>query len=141
MCCPHLGLGLNIQSCPYQVVHVDDSIDPVRDLETINSELCAKDMELCEGSLENALMALRKAQGCARANEPKVDNASVSSPVWRLDGAAPYLPCVDKRCLFVSSVRPFVRSFELPLKLNPESLTGEPYCTCEGRGVTSGRAR
>lgn len=28
-----------------QVIHVDDSVDPVRDLETINAELCAKDME------------------------------------------------------------------------------------------------
>jgi obg-like ATPase 1 len=54
-----------------EVVHVDDSIDPVRDLETINAELCAKDKELCEGALVAALNDLRKSQGCARANEPK----------------------------------------------------------------------
>jgi ribosome-binding ATPase YchF (GTP1/OBG family) len=28
-----------------EVVHVDDSVDPVRDLETIQNELCAKDLE------------------------------------------------------------------------------------------------
>jgi ribosome-binding ATPase YchF (GTP1/OBG family) len=27
-----------------EVVHVDDSVDPIRDLETIQSELCKKDM-------------------------------------------------------------------------------------------------
>jgi ribosome-binding ATPase YchF (GTP1/OBG family) len=26
-----------------EVVHVDDSVDPIRDLETIQSELCKKD--------------------------------------------------------------------------------------------------
>lgn len=27
-----------------QVIHVDDSVDPVRDLETIQEELCKKDL-------------------------------------------------------------------------------------------------
>lgn len=27
-----------------EVLHVDDSIDPVRDLDTIQSELCKKDL-------------------------------------------------------------------------------------------------
>ena len=28
-----------------EVIHVDDSVDPIRDLETIESELCLKDKE------------------------------------------------------------------------------------------------
>jgi ribosome-binding ATPase YchF (GTP1/OBG family) len=28
-----------------EVIHVDDSVDPIRDLETIQSELCLKDKE------------------------------------------------------------------------------------------------
>lgn len=28
------------------VVHVDDSVDPIRDIDTINAELCKKDLEL-----------------------------------------------------------------------------------------------
>jgi len=31
-----------------EVIHVDDSVDPVRDLETIQSELCKKDLEYVE---------------------------------------------------------------------------------------------
>mmetsp|Transcript_38206 Transcript_38206/g.77157 ORF Transcript_38206/g.77157 Transcript_38206/m.77157 type:complete len:432 (-) Transcript_38206:277-1572(-) len=54
-----------------EVVHVDDSIDPVRDLETISAELCAKDMELVVGAKEKAYNDARKSQGCAKANEPK----------------------------------------------------------------------
>jgi hypothetical protein len=34
-----------------QVVHVDDSVDPIRDLETITSELCKKDLETLDRAL------------------------------------------------------------------------------------------
>lgn len=53
------------------VVHVDDSVDPIRDLETISSELCLKDLDLATGCYNNALNDMRKKQGCARANMPK----------------------------------------------------------------------
>lgn len=35
-----------------EVIHVDDSVDPVRDLETIQSELCKKDMEYVQKQIE-----------------------------------------------------------------------------------------
>jgi ribosome-binding ATPase YchF (GTP1/OBG family) len=35
-----------------EVIHVDDSVDPIRDLETIQGELCAKDRETLEKVLE-----------------------------------------------------------------------------------------
>mmetsp|Transcript_37434 Transcript_37434/g.48430 ORF Transcript_37434/g.48430 Transcript_37434/m.48430 type:complete len:422 (-) Transcript_37434:142-1407(-) len=53
------------------VVHVDDSIDPIRDLETISSELCLKDIDLLAAAKEKAYVEARKAQGVARAAEPK----------------------------------------------------------------------
>lgn len=31
-----------------EVVHVDDSVDPVRDLDTITTELCKKDLDIVE---------------------------------------------------------------------------------------------
>lgn len=45
------------------VVHVDDSVDPVRDLATINYELCRKDLEIVEKGVIAEATALRKRQG------------------------------------------------------------------------------
>ena len=56
-----------------EVVHVDDSIDPVRDLETISAELCAKDKELCDGSLEAALNASKSLSYNSRENHGWMD--------------------------------------------------------------------
>jgi obg-like ATPase 1 len=36
-----------------EIVHVDDSVDPVRDLDTITGELCAKDLDTIERAIEN----------------------------------------------------------------------------------------
>lgn len=35
-----------------EVIHVDDSVDPIRDLETIQSELCKKDLEYVRKQIE-----------------------------------------------------------------------------------------
>jgi ribosome-binding ATPase YchF (GTP1/OBG family) len=43
-----------------QVIHVDDSVDPVRDLETINAELCAKDMEFVLKAKASEELAVKK---------------------------------------------------------------------------------
>jgi ribosome-binding ATPase YchF (GTP1/OBG family) len=43
----------------------------IRDLETISSELCLKDMELLASAKEKAYTEARKQQGIARAAEPK----------------------------------------------------------------------
>jgi len=36
-----------------EIMHVDDSVDPVRDLETITGELCKKDLDTIERAIEN----------------------------------------------------------------------------------------
>lgn len=54
-----------------EVVHVDDSVDPVRDLETISSELCAKDLDFAHAGYEKVLTDLRKAQNIPRGAQPK----------------------------------------------------------------------
>lgn len=54
-----------------EVVHVDDSVDPVRDLETISEELCAKDIEFANAAFEKAINDARKNQGIARSAQPK----------------------------------------------------------------------
>ena len=38
-----------------EVIHVDDSVDPIRDLETIESELCLKDKETLTKVIEREL--------------------------------------------------------------------------------------
>jgi len=49
-----------------EVIHVDDSVDPIRDLETIQGELCAKDRNTLEGVLEREKEKVRKEKGLSR---------------------------------------------------------------------------
>jgi len=49
-----------------EVIHVDDSVDPIRDLETIQGELCAKDKNTLEGVLEREKERVRKEKGLSR---------------------------------------------------------------------------
>lgn len=49
-----------------EVVHVDDSVDPIRDLETIQGELCAKDLSVLSSVLEAEQSRVRKEKGLGR---------------------------------------------------------------------------
>jgi len=49
-----------------EVIHVDDSVDPIRDLETIQGELCAKDRNTLEGVIEREKDRVRKEKGLSR---------------------------------------------------------------------------
>lgn len=49
------------------VIHVDDSVDPIRDLETIQGELCAKDKATLESVYERELERVRKEKGLSRS--------------------------------------------------------------------------
>lgn len=51
-----------------EVIHVDDSVDPIRDLETIQGELCAKDLNTLEGVLEREKEKVRKEKGVSRSS-------------------------------------------------------------------------
>mmetsp|Transcript_32660 Transcript_32660/g.38036 ORF Transcript_32660/g.38036 Transcript_32660/m.38036 type:complete len:426 (+) Transcript_32660:158-1435(+) len=62
-----------------EVVHVDDSVDPIRDLETIESELCLKDLATLESVLENEKNKIRKAKGIARSADPTLDESIQSA--------------------------------------------------------------
>ncbi|KAF4465010.1 GTP-binding [Fusarium albosuccineum] len=46
-----------------QVLHVDDSIDPVRDLNTIQSELCKKDLDILQKTIVAEELIVKKAGG------------------------------------------------------------------------------
>jgi GTP-binding protein YchF len=51
-----------------EVIHVDDSVDPIRDLETIQGELCAKDKSTLEGVLEREMDRVRKEKGISKSS-------------------------------------------------------------------------
>ena len=51
------------------MIHVDDSVDPIRDLETIQGELCAKDKEALEKVLDREKEKVRKEKGLSRNSE------------------------------------------------------------------------
>jgi len=53
-----------------EVIHVDDSVDPERDMETIQSELCLKDLETMDTVLNKEKESVRKEKGLARSAEP-----------------------------------------------------------------------
>jgi len=51
-----------------EVLHVDDSIDPVRDLNTIQSELCKKDLDILAKTIIAEEASVRKAGGKFKMN-------------------------------------------------------------------------
>jgi GTP-binding protein YchF len=51
-----------------EVIHVDDSVDPIRDLETIQGELCAKDKAALEKVLDAEKDRVRKEKGLSRTS-------------------------------------------------------------------------
>ena len=57
-----------------EVIHVDDSVDPIRDLETIQGELCAKDRETLSKITEKEKERVRKEKGLARSAEPPLSD-------------------------------------------------------------------
>jgi GTP-binding protein YchF len=50
-----------------EVIHVDDSVDPVRDMETIQAELCAKDLSILGSVIEKEKDRIRKEKGLSKA--------------------------------------------------------------------------
>jgi len=71
-----------------EVIHVDDSVDPVRDLETINVELCAKDLQFVTGAFDKYMAAATKNKGKAT----KIPESFTSAFEKLKDGLAKGLP-------------------------------------------------
>jgi len=55
-----------------EVIHVDDSVDPVRDMETITEELCLKDSAVLAGVIDKEKERIRKEKGKAKSAEVEV---------------------------------------------------------------------
>ena len=62
-----------------EVIHVDDSVDPIRDLETIQGELCAKDRETLTKVEDREKERVRKEKGLARSADPPLSDTIKSA--------------------------------------------------------------
>lgn len=62
-----------------EVIHVDDSVDPIRDMETISNELCLKDQESLTKVIDKEKERVRKEKGLARSAEPPLSEAFQSA--------------------------------------------------------------
>lgn len=61
------------------IVHVDDTVDPIRDLETIQSELCLKDKEALTKVVEKEKDRIRKEKGMPRGADPPLSEVFQSA--------------------------------------------------------------
>jgi len=62
-----------------EVIHVDDSVNPIRDLETIQSELCLKDLATLVRVLDTQKEKIRKEKGLSRSAECPLPEAFESA--------------------------------------------------------------
>jgi len=62
-----------------EVVHVDDSVDPIRDLETIEAELCLKDRDSLTKVIDREKERVRKEKGIPRSSEAPVSDVFLSA--------------------------------------------------------------
>mmetsp|Transcript_41606 Transcript_41606/g.50623 ORF Transcript_41606/g.50623 Transcript_41606/m.50623 type:complete len:429 (+) Transcript_41606:179-1465(+) len=62
-----------------EVIHVDDSVDPIRDMDTIQSELCLKDLESMDKVVNKEKERVRKEKGMARAADPPLSDVFQSA--------------------------------------------------------------
>ncbi|KAL7555534.1 hypothetical protein ACA910_005312 [Epithemia clementina (nom. ined.)] len=62
-----------------EVIHVDDSVDPIRDLETIQGELCAKDRDILQGVMDRERDRVRKEKGLSRVAEVPLSETFVEA--------------------------------------------------------------
>ena len=91
-----------------EVIHVDESVDPIRDLETIQGELCAKDKETLEKLIDREKERVRKEKGLARAAEVPLSEAFLSAYekcVKLIDSNTPVQTCEDFSALEVDLIR------------------------------------
>ncbi|CAB9531193.1 Obg-like ATPase 1 (Partial), partial [Seminavis robusta] len=62
-----------------EVIHVDDSVDPIRDLETIQGELCAKDKDALGKIEDKERERVRKEKGLSRSAVPPLSDTFVDA--------------------------------------------------------------
>ena len=93
-----------------EIVHVDDSVDPIRDLETIQAELCLKDKDTMSKVIEKEKDRIRKEKGIARREDPplgEVFQSAYDKCMKLIEGNTPVQTCEDFRLGEVDAIRDF----------------------------------
>lgn len=92
------------------IVHVDDSVDPIRDLETIQSELCLKDKETMTKVIGKEKDRIRKEKGIARSADPPLSDTFQSAYdkcCGLIESNTPVQTCEDFSSAEVEIIRDF----------------------------------
>jgi GTP-binding protein YchF len=92
------------------IVHVDDSVDPIRDLETIQSELCLKDKEALGKVIDREKDRIRKEKGIARSADPplgEVFQSAYDKCLKLIESNTPVQTCEDFSMGEVDCIRDF----------------------------------
>lgn len=91
-----------------EIVHVDDTIDPVRDMETIQNELCAKDLAVLDGVIDKEKERIRKEKGKSRGAEvtlPESFQEAYDMCLKLLQSNTPIQTCTDFTAGHVDCIR------------------------------------
>lgn len=91
-----------------EIVHVDDTVDPVRDMETIQNELCAKDLGVLSGVLDKEKDRIRKEKGKPKSAEVTVGEAfqeAYDICLKLLESNTPIQTCTDFNATHVDCIR------------------------------------
>mmetsp|Transcript_21902 Transcript_21902/g.36187 ORF Transcript_21902/g.36187 Transcript_21902/m.36187 type:complete len:428 (-) Transcript_21902:123-1406(-) len=90
------------------VIHVDDSVDPIRDLETIEQELCLKDKDTLSKVIGIEKERIRKEKGIAKSSDPPLGETFESAYAKcdkLLNANVPVQTCNDFRDSEVELIR------------------------------------
>lgn len=93
-----------------EIVHVDDSVDPIRDLETIQAELCLKDKDTMSKVIEKEKDRIRKEKGIARREDPplgEVFQSAYDKCMKLIEANTPVQTCEDFTLGEVDAIRDF----------------------------------
>ncbi|KAG2494078.1 hypothetical protein HYH03_007720 [Edaphochlamys debaryana] len=89
-----------------EVIHVDDSVDPIRDLETIQMELCKKDLEFLAKAEEKEMREVKKAPNMKISLVFTSTFEKVKKMLEASSFLLPYLPCLPARLPYLEENKP-----------------------------------
>lgn len=91
-------------------MHVDDSIDPIRDLETIQSELCKKDLDIVKKAQQAEELAVRKSGGKTKLSpiflgcfEKMTAMLKEGNPVRNGDWSAAEIELINEKAVLITT--------------------------------------
>jgi GTP-binding protein YchF len=111
------------------VVHVEGSIDPLRDMETVQTELMLKDLETLERGLDKTRKAAKSGDKKLKADVEMLEKAygalSKSQPVRSAFSGSEPAPALDELCLLTTKKVLYVANVDESMLGEESGLTAE----------------